>query len=69
MVGFGEKIKELRIERGLTQKQLAALIGQAQSTIVYWENDAQEPTISGLKKLCEFFGVPSDYLLGLIDGY
>lgn len=69
MIGFGEKIKELRLERGWTQKELAVQIGQAQSTIVYWERNEQEPNISSLKKLCELFGVPADYLLGLTDFY
>ncbi len=65
MVDFGEKIKELRLTRGLTQKQLAKELEQAQSTIVYWEQNKQEPNITSLKKLCEFFDVSADYLLGL----
>lgn len=69
MSGFGEKIKEFRIAQGLTQKGLAEKIGQAQSTIFYWESNRQEPTISSLKKLCEVFDVSADYLLGLTDGY
>lgn len=67
MKGFGERIKELRIEKGLTQKQLAQIIENAQSAIVYWESDKQEPTISVLKKLCMYFDVSADYLLGLED--
>lgn len=67
MEHFGEKLKELRAEAGLTQKQLAAEIGNAQSAIVYWESNQQEPTISSLKKLCVFFNVSADYLIGLED--
>lgn len=69
MNGFGEKIKELRKAKGLTQKMLAEQIGQAQSTIFYWEQNKQEPTISSLKKLCDIFDVSADYLLGLTDEY
>lgn len=69
MNGFGEKIKTLRKEKGYTQKELAQKIGQAQSTIVYWEQDKQEPTISSLKKLCDLFEVSANYLLGLTDEY
>ncbi len=69
MIDFGEKIKELRLSKNLTQKQLAEKIGQAQSTIFYWEQDKQEPTISALKKLCEFFEVSADYLIGLKEYY
>ena len=65
MYNFGEKLKELRIEKGLTQKQLAEQINSAQSAIYYWESNKQEPTISALKKLCTFFNVSADYLLGL----
>ena len=65
MKDFGEKLKELRKEKGLTQKQLAEQLGNAQSAIYYWETNKQEPNISALKKLCQFFNVSSDYLLGL----
>ena len=67
MIDFGEKLKELRIEQGLTQKQLAEQIGSAQSAIYYWESNKQEPTISALKKLCQYLNVSADYLLGLED--
>lgn len=67
MENFGERLKELRLEKGLTQKQLANEIGNAQSAIVYWETNKQEPTISALKKLCKYFGVSADYLIGLED--
>ncbi len=67
MVGFGEKIKELRLINNWSQKELAEKINQAQSTIFYWEQNKQEPNISSLKKLCEIFDVEADYLLGLKD--
>ena len=69
MKNFGNKIKELRKEQNLTQKDLANAINYAQSAINYWENDKQEPTISGLKALALFFGVTADYLLGLEDDF
>ncbi len=69
MLGFGEKIKELRISNGWTQKELASKIEQAQSTIVYWEQNKQEPNISSLKKLCQLFDVSADYLLEIKDCY
>lgn len=67
MKNFGERLKELRIEKGLTQKQLAQKIDNAQSAIVYWESNRQEPSISALKKLCIELDVSADYLLGLED--
>ena len=67
MENFGERLKALRQDKGVTQKQLAEQISCAQSAIVYWETNRQEPTISALKKLCVFFEVSADYLLGLED--
>ena len=67
MDSFGEKLKELRKEKNLTQKQLAEALNNAQSAIFYWETNKQEPTISALKKICLFFDVSADYLLGLED--
>lgn len=67
MENFGEKLKELRLEKGLTQKELAKELGNAQSAIFYWETNRQEPTISALKKLCKFFEVSADYFIGLED--
>ena len=67
MENFGEKIRELRREKKLTQKELAQILDNAQSAITYWEANKQEPTISALKKLCLFFDVSADYLLGLED--
>ena len=64
MKSFGEKLKELRIEKGLSQKELADLVDTSQSAIFYWENNQQEPKISSLKKLCLFFNVSADYLIG-----
>ena len=65
MKSFGEKLKELRIEKGLSQKELADLVDTSQSAIFYWENNKQEPKISSLKKLCIFFNVSADDLIGL----
>lgn len=66
---FGSKLKELRIERGLTQKQLSQKLGCAQSAVYYWEADKQEPSISSLKKICEIFEVSADYMLNIDDGF
>lgn len=45
-MNVGEKIKELRIEKGLSQKQFASLIGVSQKAIDYWERGINEPKIS-----------------------
>jgi len=59
------KIKELRLNRGLTQKELAINISFGQSTIVAWEKGIKTPTAEAIYELAKFFDVSSDYLLGL----
>lgn len=62
---FKEKIKELRIEKGLSQVQLAQELGYTQSMISFWERGIHEPTETVIRKTAKFFGVSTDYLLGL----
>lgn len=69
MNGFGEKIKELREEKGLSQMNLSKQIDITQSAIARYELELTEPRASDIKKICEFFNVTSDYLIGLDNSY
>lgn len=69
MKKLAERIKELRIEKGVTQKQIANEIGIAQSAYYYYESGKQEPTASVIVKLADYFNVCTDYLLGRKDYY
>jgi DNA-binding XRE family transcriptional regulator len=51
------QIARLRIERGLTQAQLAALVGTKQPSIARFERGDSEPTLAFLRKLAEALGV------------
>jgi len=62
-----ERLKELREEKGLTQAQLGKEIGVVQRAISHYEKGYREPDYKTLKKLCNFFEVTSDYLLGFED--
>ena len=62
---IGEVIRSLRIDRGLTQSELAAKISSTQKQISKWEIGFLEPNIEAIKKLAIFFDVTSDYLIGL----
>lgn len=64
---YGKRIKELRQAKGLTQSELAKMISTTASTIGKYEREALQPNIEIIKALCQFFGVSSDYLLGLED--
>jgi transcriptional regulator with XRE-family HTH domain len=64
---FNIRLKELRLEKGLTQKKLAEKLQYDQSMIARWEKGECEPTESAIRKTAIFFEVSADYLLGLED--
>lgn len=59
-----ERLKEVRKRHGLTQRALAAKINISQSTIAQYETGDRNPDPDTLKKIADFFGVTTDYLLG-----
>ena len=67
MDSLGEKLKELREEKELSQMKLSKLIGITQAAIARYELNITEPKASDIKKFCLFFGITSDYLIGLED--
>lgn len=69
MENLGETIKYLRKSMELTQPQLAEHIGVSKGIISIWENNINEPKASYLKKLCDFFEVSADYILGRSDDF
>ena len=64
---FAKRLTELRTEKGLSQAQLANLIGSSSSIVCYWETNRSEPTAPYLVKLAQFFDVSVDYLLGMAE--
>lgn len=64
---FSRRIKELRLEKGLTLKQVSEAIGVTLRAVYNYEAGIREPSFDTLCKLCRFFEVSSDYLLGLSD--
>lgn len=67
MKSFGQRLKELRNERNLTQKELAKILMIAIPTLSHWECDYQEPAFKEIKTLSDYFNVSADYLLGRTD--
>lgn len=61
---FAERLKQLRMEAGLNQSELAQKLGITQRKISYLETEQIEPDLITLWKLCDFFGVSCDYLIG-----
>lgn len=64
---FNKKLKELRIEKGISQTILAEHLECSQSMIARWEKGECEPTESVIRRTAVFFNVSSDYLIGLED--
>ena len=58
------RIRELRKQLDMTQKELAKYLQVADSTLSYWEMGKYEPDNEALMKLSRFFKVPIDYILG-----
>ena len=64
---IGARIKELRTDRGISQRELGKAIGVSQKAVDYWERGVNEPKASYITWLANYFEVSADYLLGLED--
>lgn len=62
---FDERLKELRNAQNLNQVQLGNILGVSKQCISNWENNNIQPSIDMLVKIAGYFGVSTDYLLGL----
>lgn len=66
MESIGQRIRNLREMKNMTQTELSQSLGmKTYTTVSKWESDDNFPKGRDLKKLSELFGVSSDYLLGL----
>ena len=64
MMIFGERLKYLREDKGITQIDLANFLMLANSTISQYESGKRTPDVETLQKIADFFGTTTDYLLG-----
>lgn len=62
---FGRRVKASRSLVGMTQQQLAELIGASSVAISNWENNTAQPNVSMLRALCQTLNVSPVFLLGL----
>lgn len=65
MVEFGDRLRQLRKERNLTQKELANLIGVKNSVISFYEVGDRTPSLEVLIKLSKALHISTDKLLGI----
>ncbi|MDY4191508.1 MAG: helix-turn-helix transcriptional regulator [Oscillospiraceae bacterium] len=61
---FGERIKALRKERGMTQEELAERLSVTRQTVSKWEQGTTQPDLDRVLELGRLFGVSTDHLLG-----
>lgn len=64
---FNKRLKQLRVERNLTQMDLAEILNLRPTTISNYESGRNEPTYDKLKILAEYFDITLDYLMGVTD--
>ena len=62
-----ENIRNLRIDGGFTQKQIAQYLGISQNTYSQYEIGVINYPVEAVMKLADFYGVSTDYLLGRTD--
>ena len=67
MILFSERLRELRIEKQISQSELAKILGVSQRSISRWETGYREPDYEMLEQLADFFDVTMGYLLGTED--
>ena len=67
MTQFSAKIKEIRKERKLTQKQMAELLGTTERNYQYYESGAREPNLETFVEISDILNVSTDYLIGRSD--
>lgn len=64
---YPERMRELRQDRDLKQKDIAEMLGVAQTTYSQYELNKRPMPIEYLIALCKFYHVSADYMLGLTD--
>ena len=60
---FGKRLKELRMEKGLSQQKLGEIFGFCNQTISFWESGSREPDLDTLLKISHYFEVSLEELL------
>lgn len=64
---FGTALSELRHSRDLNQRALAADLHISQALLSHYENGTREPGLPFVCRVCDYFGVSADYILGRSD--
>lgn len=68
MAEFKERLKELRQNARMTQKDLGQALGISSSTVGMYEQGARTPDMDTLESIADYFNVDIDFLLGRVKG-
>ena len=60
---IGDKIRELRAKKDISQQDLAKVIGVSDQAVSAWENNKKKPRMGAVEKLAAYFDVPKSYLI------
>jgi len=61
---FAVNLGKLRREKGLSQRQASAELGISQALLSHYENDSREPKLEFVVKVCDYYSVTTDFILG-----
>lgn len=64
---FGQRLKELRLDKNMSQRELGKIFNVCNQTISFWETGSREPDLDMLVEIANFFEVSIDSLLGFED--
>ncbi len=64
---YAARIKQLRMEKGLSQDQLAALLGISRSAVGMYETGKREPDLETCEAIADIFNIDMDFLTGRSD--
>ena len=67
LINIGKRIKEIRLERGLSQEKMGQILAVSQDTVSLWEKGKSVPTAEFLIAMAKNFEVSVDYILCLKD--
>ena len=65
---YVDRLTALRVDRDIGQKEIAVLLGCNQSTVSKYEKRRTQYDIEDIIRLCQFYKVSADYILGLPEG-
>ena len=65
-MSFGERLKELRNEKKMTQSDVGKIINVSKASVSLYEKNERTPDQDSIKKLASYFNVSTDFCLGLL---